>query len=760
MRYFLLNIALLLGSVIFVASQGYYSVLAPGHIQSNRNYTVLVTIHQSPEPVKVNVTIEGPTFEIHEEVFLNPFESKAITILPPKLTDGEHKLIVQGVSGLRFYNESELIEIVDAGPTVNIQTDKAVYKPGDLVQFRVVLMDEHTSYYSVLAPGHIQSNRNYTVLVTIHQSPEPVKVNVTIEGPTFEIHEEVFLNPFESKAITILPPKLTDGEHKLIVQGVSGLRFYNESELIEIVDAGPTINIQTDKAVYKPGDLVQFRVVLMDEHTRPLKISEPIRVEITDGINNRVKQFKDISFVKGVYKNQFQLSEYPVMGVWHIRVHISGRYDLVTSKSIKVQRYLLPKFSVYVETDRNIVLGDQMTVQALIYGQYTFEKYVEGQVKLRLVQDPEKIVLEERVMQIKDLLNLGIHLNNTESLREAYGINMEVELREKFTQQISSEKIYIHIHEYPYQISVLPETIKFAKGKPYQLTAKVREWNDLPLMDDIPLIMEHASRNYSVPLDANGEATFQFEHEPSSDHTFWYGNVTYLWGNIFAYEPYTGNVTDLPLTLELLTEKPQFGSPVRIQVTSLKGMPYLVYTIVGHANFIYTEHIKLPTNPRTHILEITPSIAMIPIAVVYVHYIDGGNLRYSEIRIKFPLEFENKVSIMAPKQVKPGAEVNLEVRAQPKSLVGILAVDLGVYLLDPSYDFKKEKMLEALQQDTSRLPFLALVYPGLMSGVLTLTNAHYEFVPLQVDSRKLPDPLGELTFRKNFPETWIFENYE
>uniref|UniRef100_A0A1I8MQ18 Alpha-2-macroglobulin domain-containing protein n=1 Tax=Musca domestica TaxID=7370 RepID=A0A1I8MQ18_MUSDO len=69
-------------------------------------------------------------------------------------------------------------------------------------------------------------------------------------------------------------------------------------------------------------------------------------------------------------------------------------------------------------------------------------------------------------------------------------------------------------------------------------------------------------------------------------------------------------------------------------------------------------------------------------------------------------------------------------------------------------------MLEALQEDTSRLPFLALVYPGLMSGVLTLTNAHYEFVPLQVDNRKLPDPLGELTFRKNFPETWIFENYE
>lgn len=85
---------------------------------------------------------------------------------------------------------------------------------------------------------------------------------------------------------------------------------------------------------------------------------------------------------------------------------------------------------------------------------------------------------------------------------------------------------------------------------------------------------------------------------------------------------------------------------------------------------------------------------------------------------------------MAPKQVKPGQEVTLELAAQPKSYVGILAVDLGVYLLDSTYDLNKWPILYSLLYDTSGVAFQALIYPGYLSGVITFTNAHYKFVPL------------------------------
>uniref|UniRef100_A0A1I8MLC1 A-macroglobulin complement component n=1 Tax=Musca domestica TaxID=7370 RepID=A0A1I8MLC1_MUSDO len=108
------------------------------------------------------------------------------------------------------------------------------------------------------------------------------------------------------------------------------------------------------------------------------------------------------------------------------------------------------------------------------------------------------------------------------------------------------------------------------------------------------------------------------------------------------------------------------------------------------------------------------------------------------------------VSIMAPKQVKPGADVTLEVKAQPKSLVAILAVDLGVYLLDSSYDLQKNDILYSLEVDISGLPFLALVYPGLLSGLVTLTNAHYEFVPL-LQNYEITNDTTQLTLK--IPDT-------
>ncbi|XP_061386555.1 thioester-containing protein 1 allele R1-like [Musca vetustissima] len=165
MQYFLINIAILLGRFLFVTSQSYYSVVSPGYIKSNRNYTVFVNLHQSSEPVKINVIIEGPAFRLQKDMFLKPFESKAITFLPPKLSEGDHKLIVEGLSGMRFRNESGLIAFPDAGPKIYIQTDKAVYKPGDVVQFRVVLLDEHTRPLRVSEPIRvdIMSSLQYDV---------------------------------------------------------------------------------------------------------------------------------------------------------------------------------------------------------------------------------------------------------------------------------------------------------------------------------------------------------------------------------------------------------------------------------------------------------------------------------------------------------------------------------------------------------------------------------------------------------------------
>lgn len=91
------------------------------------------------------------------------------------------------------------------------------------------------------------------------------------------------------------------------------------------------------------------------------------------------------------------------------------------------------------------------------------------------------------------------------------------------------------------------------------------------------------------------------------------------------------------------------------------------------------------------------------------------------------------MSIEVPKQVTPGTNVTLTINAQPKSYVSIMAVDLGVYLLDSTYDVYKKEIVNDLIDEVSFNLLPPSTYPGILSGVVTLTNAHY---PYTILSRK------------------------
>ena len=75
----------------------------------------------------------------------------------------------------------------------------------------------------------------------------------------------------------------------------------------------------------------------------------------------------------------------------------------------------------------------------------------------------------------------------------------------------------------------------------------------------------------------------------------------------------------------------------------------------------------------------------------------------------------------------PGADVTLTINAQPASYVSILAVDLGVYLLDSSYDLYKNDIITDLVEEVSFTLLPPSTYPGILSGAVTLTNAHYPY---------------------------------
>ncbi len=62
------------------------------------------------------------------------------------------------------------------------------------------------------------------------------------------------------------------GNYKLVAEGQRGLTFTNEIS-IGLPSKNQSIFIQTDKAMYKPGDKVKFRVIVLDSETNPSNVN-------------------------------------------------------------------------------------------------------------------------------------------------------------------------------------------------------------------------------------------------------------------------------------------------------------------------------------------------------------------------------------------------------------------------------------------------------------------------------------------------------
>ncbi|TMW40759.1 hypothetical protein DOY81_014161, partial [Sarcophaga bullata] len=112
--------------------------------------------------------------------------------------------------------------------------------------------------------------------------------------------------------------------------------------------------------------------------------------------------------------------------------------------------------------------------------------------------------------------------------------------------------------------------------------------------------------------------------------------------NLYVSEERMLNNKEYYCRLRLLNKKLKLGKPVLIEVNSTGNIPYLMYTITGHASLIRAEYIKVPPNQKSYTIEITPSIEMIPQSFICVFYIHDGILRYEEMTLNFQKEFENQ----------------------------------------------------------------------------------------------------------------------
>lgn len=134
------------------------------------------------------------------------------------------------------------------------------------------------------------------------------------------------------------------GTYNLTVRGTGGLNFVNSTELT-YNSKSASIIIQTDKPIYKPGEIVKFRVLLLDRLLRPHGPG-PINIHFKDGQGNIINQWQNAIVQKGIFSGELPLSEEPNLGDWSVNVGLKNQNE---AQPFTVAQYILPKFNVELD---------------------------------------------------------------------------------------------------------------------------------------------------------------------------------------------------------------------------------------------------------------------------------------------------------------------------------------------------------------------------------------------------------------------------
>jgi len=221
--------------------------------------------------------------------------------------------------------------------------------------------------------------------------------------------------------------------------------------------------------------------MVLDAETRPYKFKN-IDIYVTDGGDNRIKQYEDVekNFFKGVYQNELQLSDMPIMGVWKIHVKVNGDKDI--EKTFDVEEYVLPKFKVSIDTASNIPYQDGV-IKATVNAEYTFGKIAKGKATVIAEVEssyknyqyqtvkPNKKVAKTVDVDGKKFVEFNLKSELNLDSKSVHVVKIQASFKDELSGKEATATVAVQIHSDSVKMELEKSTENFKPGLPFTVTA-------------------------------------------------------------------------------------------------------------------------------------------------------------------------------------------------------------------------------------------------------------------------------------------------
>ncbi|XP_036890205.1 CD109 antigen [Sturnira hondurensis] len=669
--------------------------------------------------------------------------------------------------------------------------------------------------FLVTAPGSIRPGGSVNIGVQLlEHSPSQVTVKAELVKVAADLNmsvleaEGVFeKGSFKTLTLPSLPLNSADEIYELRVTGrAEDEILFSNSTRLSFETKSITVFIQTDKLLYKPKEEVKFRIVTLFSDFKPYKTS--LNILIKDPKSNLIQQWLSEKGDLGVVSKTFQLSSHPILGDWSIQVQVN---DQTHYQLFQVSEYVLPKFEVALQTPLYCSLNSK-SLNGTVTAKYTYGKPVRGDVTLTFLPlsfwgMKKNITKKFKINgsanfsfndeEMKKVMDFSDRLSEHMSPSSPGPVEILATVTESLTGISRNASANVFFKQYDHTIdffgyaAVLKPSLNFtasvkvtrSDGK--QLTPEERIHNVVIMVtqrNSTAYEGRWTSRNQEVEavqminytLPQNGVFKIEFPILDNSTQlqlkAFFLNSV----GSMAVYGIFK-SPSKTYIQLKTRDEHIKVGSPFELVVRGNKQLKELSYMVVSRGQLVAVGQQNATA------FSLTPENSWAPTACIIVYYIeDDGEIINDILKIPVELVFKNKVNLFWSKAAaEPAEKVSLRVAVtQPHSMVGVVAIDKSVNLMNAPNDITMENVVHELELYNTGY-YLGMFVNSFAvfqeCGLWVLTDASlmqdyidgvYESVVLAEDYLEENDnslvnsidfsSIGNPRVRKNFPETWIW----
>ena len=648
----------------------------------------------------------------------------------------------------------------------------------------------------VLAPKTLYTQTPATVSITAvknaGQTPAviPVSIRFKINAST---SSQVFDGTTDSTGRVTARfdiPDVAPGSYALEIEA-EGL----ENPLVAnvLVRELPVLLIETDKPIYKPGQTIQGRVLVLTNQLRPAASSE-VDVEITDGKGVKIFRESLTTNAFGVAPFELDLANELNFGTWKISVESGSASGAV---DVRVEKYVLPRFDIELVTEQDYFLVDE-TIPGMIKATYFFGKPVDGTIEVRASR---YVGVWEEYATYTATLSDGTaeftlpavgYVSGMPGAGGSGSVQLEVVVTDTSGHEEKTTKL-LKIVESTIQHQLLALSRVITPGQPFEVLLVAETPDGEPVTVSAEVSCEYFDKNYNrlfkeswSVTQVNGKTTLPFT---AAENTAWAWLESSVQNDdataetdLTIYAAYSPS--DSFLHLSLASDEPiGVGDIVTINVFRTHDAT-IYYDVFANGHTVWSDATTAPQ------ITFQATQQMVPAAKIVAYIINPNNeISADTLPLEVAMDSSAQLTVeFDAEQVLPGDPVQVSVQADTEAMVGIAIVDESVYALNEgrlnmqevfnelerrfmepqsethefgsvcgAYEVFDEAGLQVLVSDQIDVPQGQSTWPWWLLPPGPVPNASGGGADPPWDDAEKNGPLAEVTrIRQFFPETWLW----